>query len=187
MKSLTNIFNDILFKDKLPEELILSLIVPIFKGKGDPLNPNSYREYCCLNMLLNCRRRIYIKCNMDLCQGEELLILCLFWGDLGKISAKNEKLFFIFVDLEKAFDWVPREVICFGLRRKGGGGCPRTFGNLYVFMMVVKLLSQLMENCQGHFLWKLASIKGLLFVHTYLLIYHGNGCSDTSHLKQLQN
>ena len=43
LKSLTNIFNDILFKDKLPEELMLSLLVPIFKGKGDPLNPNSYR------------------------------------------------------------------------------------------------------------------------------------------------
>ena len=35
-----------------------------------------------------------------------------------KFRAKN-KLFFIFVDLEKAFDWVPREVICFALRRKG--------------------------------------------------------------------
>ena len=43
LKSLTNIFNDILFKDKLPEEWMLSLLVLIFKGKGDPLNPNSYR------------------------------------------------------------------------------------------------------------------------------------------------
>ena len=43
LKSLTNIFNDILFKDKLPEEGILSSLVPIFKGKGDLLNPNSYR------------------------------------------------------------------------------------------------------------------------------------------------
>ena len=41
--SLTNIFNDILFKDKLPEEWMLSSLVPIFKGKQDPLNPNSYR------------------------------------------------------------------------------------------------------------------------------------------------
>ena len=31
LKSLSNIFNDILFKDKLPEELILSSSVPIFK------------------------------------------------------------------------------------------------------------------------------------------------------------
>ena len=43
LKSLTNIFNDILFKNKLPEEWMLSSLVPIFKGKRDPLNPNSYR------------------------------------------------------------------------------------------------------------------------------------------------
>ena len=37
LKSLTNIFNDILFKDKLLEEWMLSLLVAIFKGKRDPL------------------------------------------------------------------------------------------------------------------------------------------------------
>ena len=31
--------------------------------------------------------------------------------------AKNKKLFFIFIDLEKAFDWVPSKVICFALRQ----------------------------------------------------------------------
>ena len=36
-----------------------------------------------------------------------------------KFRAKNKKLFFVFVDLEKAFDLVPREVICFALREKG--------------------------------------------------------------------
>ena len=43
LKSSTNIFNDILFKNKLPEEWMLSSLVPIFKGIGEPLNPNSYR------------------------------------------------------------------------------------------------------------------------------------------------
>ena len=42
-KCLKNIFNYTLFKNKLPEEWMLSSLVPIFKGKGDPLNPNSYR------------------------------------------------------------------------------------------------------------------------------------------------
>ena len=32
---------------------------------------------------------------------------------------KNKKLFFVFVDLEKAFDQLPREVIHFALRWKG--------------------------------------------------------------------
>ena len=36
-----------------------------------------------------------------------------------KFRAKNKKLFFIFVDLEKAFDWLPRVVIHFALRQKG--------------------------------------------------------------------
>ena len=36
-----------------------------------------------------------------------------------KFRAKNKKLFFIFVNQEKAFDWVPREVICFALRQRG--------------------------------------------------------------------
>ena len=43
INSLTNIFNYILFKDKLPEEWMMSWLLPIFKGKGDQLNQESYR------------------------------------------------------------------------------------------------------------------------------------------------
>ena len=38
---------------------------------------------------------------------------------MKKFRSKNKKLFFIFVDLDKAFDRVPREVIYFALRLKG--------------------------------------------------------------------
>ena len=34
---------------------------------------------------------------------------------------KKKKLLFAFVDLEKPFDWVPREVIYFALRQKVDG------------------------------------------------------------------
>ena len=40
---LTAIFNDILIEGKLPEEWMLSSLVPIFKGEGDSLTPNSYK------------------------------------------------------------------------------------------------------------------------------------------------
>ena len=56
-----------------------------------------------------------------------------------KLKAKN-KLFFVFFGLEKAFEWVPREVIYFALRR--GGDCPRVFGKWGCLLIkVVKLLS----------------------------------------------
>ena len=42
LKSLTIIFDDILFRDKLLEEWMLTLLVPIFKENGDLLNPDSY-------------------------------------------------------------------------------------------------------------------------------------------------
>ena len=56
---------------------------------------------------------------MGLCQGEGLLKLFVLRRLSEKFRAKNKKLLFVFVDLEKAFDRVPREVIRFALRRKG--------------------------------------------------------------------
>ena len=41
LKSLTIIFDGILFRDKLLEEWMLTLLVPIFKENGDLLNPDS--------------------------------------------------------------------------------------------------------------------------------------------------
>ena len=62
---------------------------------------------------------------MGLCQGEGLLMLFVLTRLSEKFRAKNRKLFFIFVDLEKAFDQVQREVIHFALRQKG---VPEHFG-----------------------------------------------------------
>ena len=59
LESLTDIFNDLLFKDKLPEEWMLSSLVPIFKGKGDPLYPVSYREMKLLERAFNCTRSFW--------------------------------------------------------------------------------------------------------------------------------
>ena len=38
---------------------------------------------------------------------------------IEKFRTKNKKLFFVFFDLENAFDWVLREAIRFALRWKG--------------------------------------------------------------------
>ena len=77
-----------------------------------------------------------------------------------KFRAEN-KLFFIFVVLEKAFDRVPREIIRFALRRKG---VPEYLVNgvMSLYKGCKKLMSPLMRNYQVHFLWKLVPIKGVL-------------------------
>ena len=128
MKSLTNIFNHILFKGKLPEEWILSSLVPNFKEKGDPLNPNSYRG---INLLKNAFKlyekvfngRLLEVVDIDKMQygfmpGRGTVDAVFVLMRLSeKFRAKN-KFIFIFVDLEKAFDQVPREFIRFALRQK---------------------------------------------------------------------
>ena len=82
-------------------------------------------------------------------------------GDLLKNSELKARFFFVFLDLEKAFDWKPREVIRFALRQKG---VPEYLvdGVMSLYIKVVRLLSQLTENYQVHFLGTLVSIKGLL-------------------------
>ena len=86
LEPLTNLFNDILLKNKLPEEWMLSSLVPIFQGKMDPLNPNSYRVIKLLEHafklyeILDQRLRKVVdidKMQYGLCQGDGLLMLCL--------------------------------------------------------------------------------------------------------------
>ena len=67
---------------------MLTSLVPIFNGKGDPLDPNSYREIVLLEhtfelyeKMLDGRLHEMIdidKYSMGLYKGKRLLILCLF-------------------------------------------------------------------------------------------------------------
>ena len=120
LKSLTNIFNDILFKNKLPEEWMLSSLVPIFKEKGDPLNPNSYRGIKLLEHAFKLYETLdgHLRevVNIDKMQygfmpGRGTVDAVFVLRRLTeKFRTKNKKLLFVFVDLEKAFYRVPREV-----------------------------------------------------------------------------
>ena len=127
LKSLTNIFNDILFKNKLPEEWMLSSLEPIFKGKGDPLSPNSYRGIKLLEHAFKLYEKVLdgrfrevvdiVKMQYGFMSGRGTVDAVFVQRRLNeKFRAKNK---YVFVDLEKAFDRMPREVIRFALRREG--------------------------------------------------------------------
>ena len=106
---------------------MLSSLVPIFKGKGDPLNSNSYggiklleHAFKLYEKILDGRLREVVdidKMQYGFMPGRGTVDAVFVLTE--KFRAKNKKLFFVFVDLEKAFDRVPREVIRFALRRKG--------------------------------------------------------------------
>ena len=109
---------------------MLSSLVPIFKGKGGPLNPNSYRGIKLLEhafklyeKILDGRLREVVdidKMQHGFMPGRGTVDAVFVLRRLTeKFRAKNKKLVFVFVDLEKAFDRVSREVIRFALRRKG--------------------------------------------------------------------
>ena len=109
---------------------MLSSLVPIFRGKGDPLNLNSYRGIKLLEHAFKlCEKvldgRLREVVDTDKMRHGSMLGRGTVDGVfvlrrlIEKFNAKKKKLFFIFVDLEKPFDWVPMEVIRLALRRKG--------------------------------------------------------------------
>ena len=109
---------------------MLSLLVPIFKGKGDLVNPNSYRGIKLLEHAFKLHEKVLDGLLREVVDNDKMQYgfmpgrgtvdaVFLLRRFSEKFRAKSKKLFFEFVDLEKAFDQVPREVICFALRLKG--------------------------------------------------------------------
>ena len=105
---------------------MLSSLVQIFKGKGNPLNPNSYRgiklledTFKLFEKMLD--RRLSEVVDIDKMQcvyARERDCWCCVCSEETYWKIPGQK-FFVFVDLEKAFDRVPREVTHFDLRQKG--------------------------------------------------------------------
>ena len=58
-------------------------------------------------------------CSLDLCQGKELLMQSSQYGRCKRNM--GNKLHFAYVDLEKAFDSVPREVTRWTLKKGRSG------------------------------------------------------------------
>ena len=185
LKSLTNIFNDILFKDKLPEEWMLSSLIPIFKGKGDPLNPNSYRGIKLLQhafklyeKVLDGRLREVVdidKMQYEFMPGRATVDAVFVLRRLSeKFRAKIKKLFFIFVNMEKAFEWEPREVICFALKQES---VPEYLVNgvMSLYKGSKTVVSVDGETIKFIFCESWCPSR-VCFESTF--IYHGNGCSD---------
>ena len=127
---LTDICNKILNGSRLPGDWTRSVLVPHYKGKGDPKECGSYRGIKLLEHGMKVMERILEKRLRDKISIDEMQ--CGFMPGRGTVDAifmvrqlqekylsRKKKLYYCFVDLEKAFDRVPRRVIEFALRKKG--------------------------------------------------------------------
>ena len=127
---MTDLCNVIVRDGKIPDDWKNSLLVPVFKVKGDPLECGSYRAIKLLEQAMKVVERVLegrIREQVDIDKMQ-------FGFSPGKGTTdaifvirqmqerhqrKGKKLYYAFIDLEKAFDRVPREVTRWALRKSG--------------------------------------------------------------------
>ena len=149
----------------IPEDWKSSVVLPIYKGKGDPMECGSYRAIKLLEQAMKVVERIFEHRIRQQIDTDDMQFG--FMKNKGTTDAifmarqmqenfrvKGKKLYFGFVDVEKAFDRVPREVISWAMRKLGVEewlvsaypGCPRpkAVKRLCVCVCVVRKLNDMM-------------------------------------------
>ncbi len=129
VKELLRVFRRIVAEGESPVEWRDSLTLPLYKGKGDALECGKYRGLRLLEhgmkvweKVLNEKLKKIVNiadCQFGFMGGRSTLDAIFITRLLQeKYGEKKKKLYHVFVDLEKAFDKVPRRAISWALRRQ---------------------------------------------------------------------
>ncbi|KAJ8715501.1 hypothetical protein PYW07_009983 [Mythimna separata] len=127
---LTDLFNRILTTKEMPNQWRLSLIIPVYKGKGSVQDCSNYRgiKIMCHTMKLFERiidTRLRSECTISECQydfraGNSTMDAVFALRTLSEAYRERRRaLYMAFLDLQKAFDCIPRQAIWWALRFKG--------------------------------------------------------------------
>jgi len=114
----------------IPEDWKSSVVLPVYKGKGDPMACGSYRGIKVLEHAMKVVERIFehrirqqIKIDdmpFGFMKGKGTTDAIFMARQMQEnFRVKGKKLYFGFVDLEKAFDRVSREVISWAMLKLG--------------------------------------------------------------------
>ena len=127
---MTEVCNAVVKDGKIPEEWSKSWMVNVYKGKGDALVCGSYRGIKLLEHAMKIMERVIEVRVRNIVEIDNMQFG--FMAGKGttdaifvvrqlqeKYLAKKKDLWMAFVDLEKAFDRVPRQVVWWALRSLG--------------------------------------------------------------------
>ena len=129
VEMMSELFNKVFEEEKMPSDWQESVIVPIYKQKGDPIDCANYRGIKLLEHLMKAFERILDQRLRKIIEIDNMQFgfragrsttdaVFVVTQVQEKHLEKKKDLFFTFVDLEKAYDRVPREVVYWCLRKK---------------------------------------------------------------------
>ena len=127
---MTDLINNIVKEGCIPDDWRKSILVLVYKVKGDPLVCVSYRAIKLLEQPMKVLERVLenrIRCQVSIdnmqfgfMPGKGTTDAIFIMRQVQeKHQTKKKKLYYAFVDLEKAFDRAPREVVRWVLRKLG--------------------------------------------------------------------
>ena len=125
-----DLIEDIISEGCIPTDWQESFIVNLYKGKGDALNRGNYRGLKLIEQVVKVLERVVeglirqrveideMQCGFMSGRGttDAIFIVCQLQE---KHLAANKPLYMAFIDQEKAFDRVPRDVIWWAMRKLG--------------------------------------------------------------------